>query len=178
MRTRSPHTVAFLIAALATVGPRAAESAAEDAAAAASDWVATFQCEPLGSLYYALSEFPEGLKQLIAMGAGAAEAIDRGLEDDDPWVRFTCAVAVNHMKLPEQEAPKACGWLKEGCLDEHEWVRTECVWGLGVVCAGSPALAERVGVVPCLLGALEDVDLAVRREARASSTSASPKNNS
>lgn len=95
------------------------------------DWIDTFHCEPLESLYHTEEDFPESLNKLILAGPKSFSAIRKGLRCTDLKVRFTCLVALNNMGLSRDSIEIVGPWMEKALQDESPWVRTEAAWGLG-----------------------------------------------
>ncbi len=109
-------------------------------------------------LYYRDARFPRNVRELIGQSGNTAElisAFDRDISD--PMFRFNIVMILNRKSAADPaERGAIAEALARALKDEHPWVRTEAVWGLGRI--GKP---DRL---PSIIALLDDPDESVVNE--------------
>lgn len=109
----------------------------------------TLRRERTEELYY--TQFPQNVKELMVRPDIVPQligAFDRGGDD---LYRFNVIVVLNHRSaLGDSEKASIAGCLERALQDSSGWVRTEAVWGLGLLGTAKS--------IPSMIPLLDDPD--------------------
>jgi hypothetical protein len=139
----------FFICGCASVKPTKPESLTTQ------ELIETLRHERIEQLYY--DKFPANVKELMVRPNIVLDLSDAYTRGGDDLYRFNVVVILNHRAALSDSEKTAIAQCLDRALNDHApWVRTEAVWGLGILAAARS--------IPSVILLLDDPDQNVVNE--------------
>lgn len=120
-----------------------------------NELIETLRHERIEQLYY--EHYPPNVKEMIARNNIVLDIVSAYDHGGDDLYRFNLILILNHRSaLSESERVAIIQCLERAVKDPSSWVRTEAVWGLGLLLA--------VKSIPSIITLLDDPDANVVNE--------------